>query len=202
MVKIWFLYVQSSVPTIALAPLVPASPLPATPKTHSASPPPPLKRSTGSDVRSLAGCHPKETLQCCWVTSVMFSNACSDGTFTGHHLLCPLLTTMLARSRSQIEWESPTESRLPLRPSTNPMWTLWRWGLWSELPQAKEEGGTSRLRQPREHGMKGYRSCDLIFNFFFFNAVIGEDEDDNWWCYGGPFRFQTTCHCRRPRLRS
>ena len=79
---------------------------PATPRAHSASRPRP-QRSTGSDVRSLVGCHPKETLHCCWVTSVVFSSACSDSTYAGHHLLCPLLTTMLAKSRSQTEWASP-----------------------------------------------------------------------------------------------
>ena len=78
----------------------------ATPRAHSASRPHP-QRSTGSDVRSLVGCHPKETLHCCWVTSVVFSSACSDSTYAGHHLLCPLLTTMLAKSRSQTEWASP-----------------------------------------------------------------------------------------------
>ena len=75
---------------------------PATPRAHSASRPRP-QRSTGSDVRSLVGCHPKETLHCCSVTSVVFSSACSDSTYAGHHLLCPLLTTMLAKSRSQTE---------------------------------------------------------------------------------------------------
>ena len=39
-------------------------PPPATPRAHSASRPRP-QRSTGSDVRSLVGCHPKETLHCC-----------------------------------------------------------------------------------------------------------------------------------------
>ena len=77
-------------------------PPPATPRAHSASRPRP-QRSTGSDVRSLVGCHPKETLHCCRVTSVVFSSACSDSTYAGHHLLCPLLTTMLAKSRSQTE---------------------------------------------------------------------------------------------------
>ena len=83
---------------------VPASPT--TPRAHSASRPRP-QRSTGSDVRSLVSCHPKETLHCCWVTSVVFSSACFDSTYAGHHLLCPLLTTMLAKSRSQTEWASP-----------------------------------------------------------------------------------------------
>ena len=52
-------------------------PHPATPRTHSASWPHP-QRSTGSDVRPLVGCHPKETLHCCRVSSVVLSNACSD----------------------------------------------------------------------------------------------------------------------------
>ena len=105
----YFFAVPSTVPTSeALLPRRSSrhpSP-PATPRAHSASRPRP-QRSTGSDVRSLVGCHPKETLHCCWVTSVVFSSACSDSTYTGHHLLCPLLTTMLAKSRSQTEWASP-----------------------------------------------------------------------------------------------
>ena len=44
---------------------------------------------------------------CTAVPSVVFSSACSDWTYAGHHLLCPLLTTMLAKSRSQTEWVSP-----------------------------------------------------------------------------------------------
>ena len=36
-----------------------------------------------------ASCHPEETLHCCRVTSVVFSNACSDSTYAGHHLPCP-----------------------------------------------------------------------------------------------------------------
>ena len=53
----------------APAPLVPASLPPATPKIYSVSRPRPL-RSTGGDLRSLEGCHPKETLHCCRVTLV------------------------------------------------------------------------------------------------------------------------------------
>ena len=89
----------------APAPLVPAFPPSATPRAYSALQPRP-QRSTGGDVKSLVGCHPKETLHCCWVTSVVFSSACSDSTYTGHHLLCPLLTTVLAKSQSQTEWAS------------------------------------------------------------------------------------------------
>ena len=42
--------------------------------------PPRPQRSTGGDVRSLVGCRLKETLHCCRVTSVVFSDACSDST--------------------------------------------------------------------------------------------------------------------------
>ena len=61
----------------------------------------PPQRSTGGDVRSLGGCHPKETMQCCqslgWclVLPVLFQH-----TQDVHHLLSPLLTTIFAKSRS------------------------------------------------------------------------------------------------------
>ena len=48
-------------------------------------------------------------------------------------------------------------------------------------------------------------NCLKFFIFLFFisiYAVIDEDEDDKWWCYGGPFRFETTWQGRRPRLLS
>ena len=53
------------------------------------------------DVRPLAGCHLKETSRCCRVISVVFSGACSDSTRKEHHLLCPLLRTVLAKSLCQ-----------------------------------------------------------------------------------------------------
>ena len=59
------------------------------------------QRSTGGDVRSLVGCHPKETLHCCqslgWclVLPVLFQR-----TQDVHHLLSPKLTTIFAKSRS------------------------------------------------------------------------------------------------------
>ena len=37
------------------------------------------------------------------------------------------------------------------------------------------------LRSPWEYGMKGHISQD---SFIYY---ADEDEDDNWWCYGGPF---------------
>ena len=52
-----------------------------------------------------------------------------------------------------------------------------------------QKRGTPRLRPPGEQGMKGYKSQAF---FFFFNAVIDEDEGDNWWCYWDPFQFETT----------
>ena len=35
------------------------------------------QRSTGEDIRLLVGCHLKETLHCCLVTSVVFSMSCA-----------------------------------------------------------------------------------------------------------------------------
>ena len=115
-------------------PLIPASLPLTTPTTDSASWPHP-QRSTGGDVRSLVSCHLKETLYNCWVTSVVFSSACSDSTYAGHHLLCPPTDDKVTES----DWVSipppPPESRPPLRPPTNPpMQTFWCWSLWSELP--------------------------------------------------------------------
>ena len=95
--------------------VVPASPPPAIPKTNSTLRPHPQETTD----QSLVGCHPKETLYCRGVNSVVLSNACSDSAYKGHHLLHPLLMTMLANSQSD------SESRPPLHPSTNPpMWTL------------------------------------------------------------------------------
>ena len=83
----------------------------ATPRAHSTSQPH-TQWSTGGDLRSLVGCHPKETLHCCWVNSVVFSSACTDWTYAGHHLLLPRLTSMLAKSWSQIEWAPPTREQI------------------------------------------------------------------------------------------
>ena len=66
--------------------------------------------------KEMARCHPKETLHWCWVNSVVFSNACSDSTYAGHHLLWPLLMAMLTKSRSQTEWASSEQTAItPLR---------------------------------------------------------------------------------------
>ena len=115
--------------------LVLASLLPATLRAHSTSRPCP--RGPQEETSDCWWAHPKETLHCCQVTLVVFSSACSDWIYTGHHLLCPLLMAMLAKSQSQTEWASPQESRSLLWPSTNPMWTLTS-RVWWELPQVAE----------------------------------------------------------------
>jgi len=98
----------------------------------------PPQRST-EDVRSWVGCHPKETLHCCqslgWclVLPVLFQH-----TQDVHHLLWPY-------------WQQSSLSR------DLSVWTFWHWRLWFELPQARKEAGTLRLKSPREHGTKDYR---------------------------------------------
>ena len=88
--------------------------------------------STGEDIWLSLRCHQKETPHCCQATSVMFSDACSDSTYAGRHLLCLLLTTVL--SRSQTEWASPPECRSPLSPSIIP--PAWNGGL-SDIEDVK-----------------------------------------------------------------
>ena len=85
----------------------------------------PAPRGPQEEESYLVGCHPKDTLHCCRVTLAVFSNACSDLAYTGHPLLCPLLTTVLAKLYNQTDWASSPESRLPPHPSISPlMWTL------------------------------------------------------------------------------
>ena len=63
----------------------------------------------------LTSCHPK-------YTALLLSHFCgsnlvmpvSDSTYAGHCLLCPLLTTVLSKSRTQTRWASPPESGTPL----------------------------------------------------------------------------------------
>ena len=94
-----------------------------------------------------------------------------DSTYAGHPLLCPLLATRSAGWRSQTEWGSPSESRRPLRPSTTntAMWTLWPCGLWSGLPQASKEAGTPRLRSAWEHGWKVTSVAFMQWCLFWFS---------------------------------
>ena len=141
----------------------------------------------------------KGTLHCCWVTSMVFSSACSDWTYTGHHLLCPLLMTMLTKLRSQIEWVSP-QSRPPLHQSS--CVALWHWRFWSEPSQAREkerwDGG--------HHESLAWRAREaealLSLSSFLIDTATDKDQDENWWCYVGPFQFETAWQGRRPCLLS
>ena len=190
----FFFAVPSSVPTSEALLLCRSSKHPpplATPRAHSASWPCP-QRSTGGDVRSLVGCHPKETLHCCWVTSVVFSSACSDWTYAGHHLPCPLLTTMLAKSRSQTEWASPQRADHRYVPPPILLCGLWRWTV-----SGKGGGRNTKTEATTRVWHEGLQKLRL-----FIYAVIDDDEDDNWWCYESPFRFETTWQGRRPCLLS
>ena len=86
----------------------------ATPRAHSALWPHP-QRSTRGDVRSLVGCHSKETLHCCWVTSwcsvlTVLIQRTQNGTY---------LLTILAQSQSQTGWVSPQASRETATTSLN-----------------------------------------------------------------------------------
>ena len=137
----------------------------------------PAPRGPQEEESYLVGCHPKDTLHCCRVTLAVFSNACSDLAYTGHPLLCPLLTTVLAKLYNQTDWASSPESRLPPCPSSI-LWCV-----------ARKEAGTLRLGSPQEHGRKGHiRHFCLLHN---------EDEDDNWWCYGCLFWVETWLHTDR-----
>ena len=84
---------------------------------------------------------------------MVFSRVCSDSTFAGHHLLCPLLTTVLAKSRSQTERASAPKSRPPPR-------------------QAWKEAGTQRA------WLEGLQKLRLFILLLIY-AVIDEDEDDD-----------------------
>ena len=131
------------------------------------------------------------TLHCCGVTLVVFRDARLDSAYTGHPLLCPLLTKMIVKLQSQTEWAFfPPESRLrlPWHPST--IWDSLMLRALIRTASGKNEAGTLRLRSPQEHGMKGYRNCD-------FYAMI--NEDDSYW---GLFRFETTWLGHRSHLMS
>ena len=169
----WFFVVvavPSSVPTSQTAPmpLILASPPPAAPRTHSASWLLP-QRATGGDVRSLAGCHPKETLNCCRVTAVVFSNAFSYQTHTGHHLLM----IMLAKSRSQTEWASLRGVGLSECPSQKAdchyvpppilLCGLCNVEAFDQNCLRQWTRQEHRDRLPWDHGMKDYRSWDFFF---------------------------------------
>ena len=71
---------------------------------------PHTQRSTGGHVRSLVGCHHKEirpTLLPC-----NFCRACSDSTYAGHHILRPLLTTVLVVKKQNIKLHNPFRNEM------------------------------------------------------------------------------------------
>ena len=76
------------------------------------------------------------------------SSACCDSTYAGH---CPLLITMSAKLRTDCECPLQRAHHLCVCPSANPlMWTRWRWGFWTELPQERKEAGRARS-SPKSH---------------------------------------------------
>ena len=93
----------------APAPLVPASLLPATPKTHSAVSPQEVTSDCWWAAIRRRNCTAAESLPWCSVMPVLIEH-----TRDSMPPLCPLLTTMLAKSRSQTECASSPESRTPL----------------------------------------------------------------------------------------
>ena len=101
---------------------------------------------------------------------------CSDPAYAGHHLLCPKLRTVLTKLQSRTEWGPPSTPHPPREQTLTSqshhqysLWTLWHWGLWLELPQARKAAETPRLRSAREYGMKGYRNWD--FNYFWCSKM-------------------------------
>ena len=114
-----------------------------------------------------------------------FSSACSDWTYAGHHLLCPLLMTMLIKLWSQTEWASHQRADRHYVPPPILLCGL------SDV----EGFDQNCLRQGRReehwdwghHESVAWRATEAETFLFFIYAVIDEDEDDNWWCYGGPF---------------
>ena len=59
------------------------------------------QRSTGGHVRSLVGCHHKETRPA--LLPSHFGRACSDSTYAGHYQLRPLVTTVLVVKKQNIK---------------------------------------------------------------------------------------------------
>ena len=49
----------------------------------------------------------RHVLHSCRVTSLVFNSTCSDSTYAGHHLLRPLLTTMLVLKKQIIKPHNP-----------------------------------------------------------------------------------------------
>ena len=106
-------------------------------------------------------------MHCCQVTSVVFSDSCSDSTCPDH-LLCPLLKSLFAKSQDQTERASSLENRPPLHPSTTtPLWTLTLKAL-IRTASGKERSRNTETDVP---SMKDHRSCD---NCIYY-AMIDEE---------------------------
>ena len=86
----------------------------------------------------------------------------------------------------------------------------WKWSHWgtlrmkslrnteNEVTEEHWEGshwGTLRMKSLQEHGIKGHSSWDNVYH-----AVMEDNEDDVWWCYGGPFQLGTTWQSHRLHL--
>ena len=110
--------------------------------------------------------------------------------------------------------------------STNQIYTKSRkehlWGFWTDYttvwkvsagpsytkPNTKEAAvwerkattldGNAHCIQSLKRSLATLNSYTLLL----LHAVIDQDEDDRWWRYGRPFRFETTWQGRRPRLLS
>ena len=94
----------------------------------------------------------------------------SDSTYAGHHLLYPPLTTILVKSRESDQVINSIESRPLLCPLIHQSSFVDSWRLWPELPKARKEVGTSRLRLLQEHGRSWYL---FIFNIFLCSYTWG-----------------------------
>ena len=86
------------------------------------------------------------------------------------------LTTILAKSLSQTEWASPPVSRLPVTTSLHQSSCgLCCRGLWPELPQARKEARTSRLRSPWERGKKATEAEPFLMQWSMRMRMTTDD---------------------------
>ena len=120
-------------------------------------------------------------------SGLVFSSVCSDSTPCRTPPNIPLQITVLFKLWSQTEWVFPKRADCHYIPPPVLLCGL----------SDGEDFDQNCLRQgrrlehwdksPWKHGVMGSRNWD-----FFFNAVINEVEDDNWWCCRGPFWLETT----------
>ena len=148
----------------------------ATPRAHSALWPHP-QRSTRGDVRSLVGCHSKETLHCCWVTSwcsvlTVLIQRTQNGTY---------LLTILAQSQSQTGWVSPQASRETATTSLNQSSLTLRALI---RPVSGKRGGrNTETEATMKAWHEGLQKLRLFLFMQWLMRMITYDAN------GGPFRF-------------